>query len=342
MSGPRAVVTGLGLVTPLGSSLESTRSALEEGRSAIASATLFDASPFASPLAGEVKELDARAHFRLPKALKLCDRRTRFAVCAAAMALAHAGFPSGPCEGLGVAIGTSGSDLGAEELSTALVRGEEPRRAALDTAVFGEAALAGLNPLWLLLHLPNMASAHVAIQVEARGPNTTVMTGWAAGLSAIVEGAAWITEGSAVAVLAGGADSAVHPFAFAALEQAGLFSPPLPGTSPLVPAEGAAVVLLEEREAALARGARILAEVGDHALAPGGRLSLLVAGAAPAPAARLERHAGNLLAAHAPAAIVLALAGGLSSPVAAFAEGPAGEATAIQILPPAGAEGSTA
>ncbi len=160
-----------------------------------------------------------------------------------------------------------------------------------------------------------MASAHVSIQLEARGPNTTVMTGWAAGLSAIIEGAAWIAEGSAVAVLAGGADSAVHPFAFAAFEQAGLFA----GPSPLVPAEGAAVVLLEEREAALARGARILGEVGDHALAAGPRLSALVAAAAPAPAGLLERLAGNLLAAHAPAALVLALAEGLSSPVAAVA-----------------------
>ena len=88
MSGPRAVVTGLGLVTPLGPCLDSTFSALGEGRSAVGPATLFDASPFASSLAGEVKGLDARSHFRVPKALKLCDRRTRFAVCAAAMALA--------------------------------------------------------------------------------------------------------------------------------------------------------------------------------------------------------------------------------------------------------------
>jgi 3-oxoacyl-[acyl-carrier-protein] synthase II len=346
VSGPRAVVTGLGLVTPLGPCLDSTFSALGEGRSAVAPATLFDASPFASSLAGEVKGLDARAHFRVPKALKLCDRRTRFAVCAAAMALAYAGFPAGPCDGLGVAIGTSGSDLGAEELSAALSRADDPHRAAHDAAAFGEAALAGLNPLWLLLHLPNMASAHVSIQLEARGPNTTVMTGWAAGLSAIIEGAAWIAEGSAVAVLAGGAESPVHPFAFAAFEQAGLFSGISSGSSslpaPLVPAEGSAVVLLEEREAALARGARILGEIGGHALAAGHRLSALVAAAAPAPAGLLEHLAGNLLAAHAPAALVLALAEGLSAPVTTVAEGPAGEAAALLIWPPAGVARSTA
>lgn len=334
----RAVVTGLGLLTPLGASLGATRSALAEGRRGIAPATLFDASPFASPFAGEVKGLDPRAYFRVPKALKLCDRRTRFAVCAAAMALEDAGFPAGPCDGLGVAIGTSGSDLGAGELSAALARAEDPALSARDTAAFGEAALGGLNPLWLLVHLPNMASAHVAIQLEARGPNTTVMTGWAAGLSAIVEGAAWIVEGRADAVLAGGADSAVHPFAFAAFEQEGLLS----GPSPLVPAEGAAVVLLEEREAALAREARILGEVGMHALAAGPRLAALAAGAMPAPSQRLERVAGNLLAAHAPAALVLALVEGLSGPVAAVAAGPAGEASALLVLPPEGAARSAA
>jgi 3-oxoacyl-[acyl-carrier-protein] synthase II len=334
----RAVVTGLGLVTPLGPSVAATRSALADGRSAVAPATLFDASPFASPLAGEVGALDARARFRVPKALKVCDRRTRFAVCAAAMALEDAGFPSGPCDGLGVAIGTSGSDLGADELSVAFARMDEPRHAVLDVSAFGEAVLDGLNPLWLLVHLPNMASAHVAIQLEARGPNTTVMTGWAAGLSAIVEGAAWIVEGRAVAVLAGGTDSGVHPFAFAAFEQAGLLS----SASPLVPAEGAAVVLLEEREAALARGVRVLAEVGGHALAAGPRLAALAAGATPVPSARLERFAGNLLAAHAPAALVLALAEGLSSPVAAIAAGPAGEAAALLVLPPEGLARSAA
>lgn len=337
MTGRRAVVTGLGLVTPLGASLESTRSALAEGRSAVRPASTFDASPFASSLAGEVTELDARSLFRVPKALKLCDRRTRFAVCASAMAIEDAGFPSAPCDGLGVAIGTSGSDLGAGELSAALAPEDDPRLAALDTAAFGEAALSGLNPLWLLLHLPNMASAHVAIQLQARGPNTTVMTGWAAGLSAIVEGAAWIAEGRASAVLAGGADSAVHPFAFAAFEQAGLLS----GPSPLVPAEGAAVVLLEEREAALARGARILGEVGEHALSGGPRLEAIAASASPAPAGRLEGQAGHLLAAHAPAALVLALAEGLSSPFAAVARGPAGEAAALLVWPPAGAARST-
>lgn len=338
MKSRRVVVTGLGLVTPLGVDLAATRAALAGGRVATAQARHFDASPFASPFAGEVSGLDARKLFRVPKALKLCDSRTRFAVCAAAMAFEDSGLPRGPNDTLGIAIGTSGSDLGAAELSGALARASEPALAASDAAAFGASALESLNPLWLLVHLPNMASAHVAIQLEARGPNTTVMTGWAAGLSALASGAAWIEDGDAKAVLAGGADSGVHPFAFAAFEQAGLLS----ASPPLIPAEGAAVVLLEERTAALARGARIYGEVGGHALNDGTRLRTLAASAPHAPARKLERQAGNLLAAHAPAAFVLALADGLSGPVAALAEGPAGEASAILVLPPERAERSAA
>lgn len=338
MKSRRAVVTGLGLVTPLGAGLAANRAALAEGRVATAPATRFDASPFASSLAGEVNGLDARPWFRVPKALKLCDARTRLAVCAAAMALADSGLPAGPNEALGVAIGTSGSDLGAAELSAALARAPDPSLAARDASAFGEAALEGLNPLWLLVHLPNMASAHVAIQLEARGPNTTVMTGRAAGLSAVAAGAAWIEDGDAAAVLAGGADSPVHPFSFAGLEQAGLLS----ASPPLVPSEGAAVVLLEEREAALARGARVYGVVDGHALCRGPRFRALAALAPLASGARLERLAGNLLAAHAPAALLLALADGLSGPVAALAEGPAGEAAALLVLPPERAERSAA
>ena len=333
----RVVVTGLGVVTPLGASLEATRAGIAAGRAAVGDATLFDASPFSSRLAGEVRDLDPRLHFRLPKALKLCDRRTRFAVSAAAMALAHGRFPAGGGDRLGVAIGTSGSDLGADDLTAALARGGEPARAAEDTAAFGEAAMAGLNPLWLLVHLPNMASAHAAIQVEARGPNTTVMTGHAAGLQAVVEGAEWIREGSADAVLAGGADAPVHAFAFAALEQAGLLS----GASPFVPGEGAAVLLLEELEAAVARGAPLLAELVAHALGWDSAAEV-AATAPPVPAALLERLAGNLLAGHAPAALALALADGLEGPVCASTSGPFGEACALVALPAPGTERNAA
>ena len=125
----RAVVTGIGAVTPLGHTLDTTAAAVARGESAIRPLTRFHAgSLMTPPLAAEVNDFDARPYFRAPKALKLTDRRTRFAVAAAAMALADA---SGIARGeelelarLGVVIGSSGSDLQVEDLANAI--GHDP------------------------------------------------------------------------------------------------------------------------------------------------------------------------------------------------------------------------
>jgi 3-oxoacyl-[acyl-carrier-protein] synthase II len=128
--------------------------------------------------------------------------------------------------------------------------------------------LEGLNPLWLLVNLPNMSSAHVAIQLRAKGPNSTIMSDWAAGSQAIGEAFDWIRCGEADAVLAGGADSGLNPFVYTDYQAAGLFEPPAADGSPparFVPAEGAAILLLEEREHARRRGAAIRGEVRAYA-----------------------------------------------------------------------------
>lgn len=215
-----------------------------------------------------VSGFDPRAHFRIPKALKLTDRTTQFAVSAAAMALEQAAWPTGEAmnDRLGVIIGVSGSDLQAEDLARAL-RSDGAPVPVNDIPVFADRILSGLNPLWLLVNLPNMPSAHVAIQLGARGPNSTVMTDWVAGSQAIGEAADWIRAGEADAVLAGGADCALTPFALAAYEQAGLLPRTPTGRRVLVPSEGAAVLLLEEREQALGRGATVLGEITGYASA---------------------------------------------------------------------------
>lgn len=311
----RAVVTGLGAVTPLGSTLHATHDALSRGEAADRALTLFDASGFASTNGAEVVDFDARPHFRVPKALKLCDRRTRFAVAASSMALADAGSPRYASERLGVLVGTSGSDLGADELGRAL-REDPSGRAAHDIPYFAAHLLAGLNPLWLLVHLPNMASAHVAIQLEAQGPNSTVMTGWAAGLQAIGEAAALICEGAADAILAGGAESFLHPFAYAALQQAGFLHKEL-----FVPGEGAAMLLLEERQAALARGARIYGEIHDTASGARSAAELV-----PCDTDRLATQTGHLFAALAPLHLALVLLDGENGAThEVSAVGPSGE-----------------
>lgn len=264
----RVVITGIGMVSARGNSFADTLAALNRGERADGRVTLFDAAGFSNDQAAEVAGFDPRPHFRIPKALKLTDRTTQFAVAAAAMALTQARWPSDDTLGerLGVLIGVSGSDLQVPDLANALQSDGAPV-AVTDIPVFADRILSRLNPLWLLINLPNMPSAHVAIQLGARGPNSTVMTDWVAGSQAIGEAADWIRAGQADAVLAGGADSALQPFALAAYDQAGLLTPLADGQSQFVPGEGAAVLLLEEHAHALARGATVLGEVMGYASA---------------------------------------------------------------------------
>jgi 3-oxoacyl-[acyl-carrier-protein] synthase II len=180
--------------------------ALAADRSAIAPASIFDAGGFACTDSAEIRDWDPRPSFRVPKALKLTDRPARFAVAAARMALVDARWDVDDDmrqESLAVVIGSSGSDLQARDLAHAL--GDDPSgETANDVPVFADRILNRLNPLWLLVSLPNMTSAHVAIQVQARGPNSTIMSDWTAGLQAIGEAVEWISAGEADAVLAGG------------------------------------------------------------------------------------------------------------------------------------------
>lgn len=264
----RVVITGIGMVSARGNSFADTMSAVDRGERADGRITSFDASGFTSNLGAEVSGFDPRSHFRAPKALKLTDRTTQLAIAAAAMALNHSGWPGGDALGerLGVLIGTSSSDLQATELASALKSDGAPT-AVLDIPVFAERILSGLSPLWLLVNLPNMPSAHVAIQLGARGPNSTIMTDWVAGNQAIGEAADWIRGGEADAVLAGGADTAIQPFAFASYDQAGLLTAAPDGQPQFVPGEGAAVVLLEDFDHAQRRGAKVLAEIAGYASA---------------------------------------------------------------------------
>jgi 3-oxoacyl-[acyl-carrier-protein] synthase II len=268
----RIVVTGIGLVSPLGNSLRESLAALTRGDSAIGSPTLFDATHLGGHGVAEVRNFNARDYFRSPKALKLCDRASKFAVAACAMALEDARWIS-PADSIGVVLGAGGCDLQIGDLARAI--GHDPEgRAASDMPFFVDRIMSGLNPLWLLATLPNMTSAHVAIQIGALGPNSTVTSDWAAGVQAIGEAVDWIRAGEASAVLAGGTESAIMPLMFADLEQAGLLqhgaAVPDEGMR-FVPAEGAAVFLLEDREAAIQRDAPIRAEICGHAAtAPAG------------------------------------------------------------------------
>ncbi|HEY2930144.1 MAG TPA: beta-ketoacyl synthase N-terminal-like domain-containing protein [Acidobacteriota bacterium] len=279
MSSRRVAVTGIGLLTALGNDLNSCWEAIRQGRSGISRTKLFDASGFRQRSAAEVKNFEPRNYFRFTKLIKIADRKTRLAVAAATMALDDAGLginnqpldrtfraeSSTHSESLGVLMGTGASDLDVKDMARAI--GEDPElRSAFDVSFFASKVLSGINPLWLLINLPNMVSTHIAIQIGAHGPNSTIMTDWIAAAQAVGEAAALIEAGEADLMLAGGADSSVYALAFASCQQAGLFD----GSADLPPftiGEGAAVLLLEERDRALERGGRIYAELNGYSCA---------------------------------------------------------------------------
>jgi 3-oxoacyl-(acyl-carrier-protein) synthase len=259
----RVVITGIGVVTPFGD-LSDSRSAVSARRSALGEVQTFDAGSFAETRSGQCTSFDPLPWFRIQKSLKIADQRTRLAVTAAGMAVADSRLQPDAVQDAAVVVGTSCSDVQTEQCAVAV--GTPQEGDIRDTDYFGARILRRLNPLWLLVNLANMASAHIAIQIEARGPNSTITTDWIAGLQAIGEAARWIAQNEADVAIAGGADCGVLPFAYVSMEQAGILGQ---GQRTFVPSEGAAMFALEEYEHAERRGARILGEVKGYASANG-------------------------------------------------------------------------
>ncbi len=307
MTRRRVVITGVGVVSPLGLDAPSARAAAATGRSCVGPLSACGGSAGGRGVGGEVRGADPRQWFTAPKALKMTDRPAQFAVGAAQEALADAGWEHDrDRSAVGVISGTSGHDLLLHDIAAAI--GPDPEgRAVTDIAWCAERLMDGLPPLWLVTVLPNMVSAQVAMQTGAAGPCSSLMSAEAAGLQAIGEAADWIRAGEVEVVLAGGADSAINTFATASIE-------------PRVPGEGAAMFVLEDLAHAEARGARYRAEVlgggAAGAGADGARRALAAAlqdaglphtVVSELPLTRLEPLMGDALAAGPPIALALTL-----------------------------------
>jgi 3-oxoacyl-[acyl-carrier-protein] synthase II len=254
----RVVVTGLGLVTPLGSSVQKNVEALMNGRSGVAPITHFDASTFPSRIAGEVRDFDP-AEFIEKKELKKMDPFIQFAVGAAQMAMDDAGFRIDPAAGdrVGVIIG-----VGMGGIATI----EEYHQAFL------EHGLRRVSPFFIPRLIANLAPGQIAIRFGAKGVNYAPASACSSGGHAVGEAYRLIRFGYQDAVIAGGSEAAVTPMGvggFAVMralssrndepEQA---SRPFDrGRDGFVMAEGAGVLLLESLESAQQRGARVYAEV---------------------------------------------------------------------------------
>lgn len=263
------VVTGLGIVSPIGIGCEPFWESLVTSRSGVRPITRFDSRTLTVPFGGEITVFEPKQWVRPRKSLKVMSREIQFGFAAADLALADAGMGSGvgDPERFGVVIGGDMIYADLEDL-------EHTYRRALaggsfDFGTWSEAIHEDLHPLWLLKHLPNMTASHIAIAHDARGPNNTIVLGDVSGLLAIAEAADVIERGRADVMLAGGTGCRLHPGALVARGDALLSHRADDCTRAcrpfdlhrdgLVNGEGAGIVVLESAEHARRRGARIRA-----------------------------------------------------------------------------------
>lgn len=254
----RIVITGFGMVSPLGLDVPTSWAAIKAGQSGVDYITAFDASEFRVRFAAEVKGFDPQKYMDKQTVRRL-DRFLHLAVGAAQEAMAHSGFDMHACDTrrVGVMIGSGIGGVHTILEQQDVFREKGPRR----VSPFGVPAL-----------MLNSASGYVSIMIGARGPNLAFATACATGTHAIGEAARIIRRGDADMVVAGGSEAPLVPMACAAFENMGAVSlrnedpkgasrPFDAGRDGFVMAEGAGVLILERLDLARARGATCYAEV---------------------------------------------------------------------------------
>jgi 3-oxoacyl-[acyl-carrier-protein] synthase II len=253
----RIVVTGVGAVTPIGDTVDATWDSMMHGRGGISRITRFDPSPYESQMAGEVKDFDPTKYMDRKDARRT-DRFAQFASAAASQALTDSKLDiAKEPERIGVSIATGVGGLETLVEQVLLMEKRGPSR---------------LSPFLVPMLMANAGSAQVSMQFGLKGPNLTHVSACASSAHAIGECAAIIDRGQADVMVAGGAEAAVLPLAIGAFSTMHAMSrrndDPEHASRPFdkdrdgfTLSEGGAVVILEEREHALARGAHIYGEL---------------------------------------------------------------------------------
>lgn len=259
----RVVVTGLGVVSPLGLDVSSLWEALKSGQSGVDRITLFDTDGFETRIAAEVKGFNPTDHIEYREARRM-DRYTQFAVIASLQAAAQAkldldNHPEDACN-VGVLIGSGIGGISTLSAQIAVLAEKGPDR---------------VSPFLIPMMISDAASGHVSIMLGAKGVNFCATSACSSGADAIGEACEIIRRGDAHVMLAGGAEAAITPIGIAGFNAAGALSKrneePRKASRPFdaerdgfVIGEGAAVMVLESLPHALRRGARILAEFGGY------------------------------------------------------------------------------
>ena len=274
----RVVVTGIGAVAPLGHSPDEIWKNMLAGKSGVGPITLFDASTFPTKIAGEVPDFDVEKFGLSEDEYQYCGRNIRFSVVAAQQAVDDSGL----WQGDGPDPGRVGVYLGAGEGRQDFVNFVGTVHAAydaesreIDEGRFINASRTRLDGRRELEQQPGRSSSHLAEKFHAYGPNLNCLTACAASSQAIGEAACLIREGDAEVMISGGTHSMIHPFGVSGFNLLTALSTnnehPTEASRPFdknrdgfVIGEGSGIVILEELEHALARGAKIYGEISGY------------------------------------------------------------------------------
>jgi 3-oxoacyl-[acyl-carrier-protein] synthase II len=263
----RVVVTGLGLISPLGNTVDESWESLIQGRSGIKRVRSPISENLPYSVAGEVKDFEPERFISKRKSIKLMNKRSQLVVAAANTAISDSG--TNPCE-IGLALGIGGTQYAIEDTIEAVYAslGEDM---TLNHQRFGREGLKSLNPIWPFTLLPNMALCHISILHNIQGPNFIFSSIASAGVQAIGESVKKIREGEIPMFLTGGCDT-INPICLTSFFLRDLLSPssdnPEEISRPfdlkrngLVLGEGAAILIVEDLSHAQKRGAKIYAEI---------------------------------------------------------------------------------
>jgi len=264
MSERRVVISGMGVISPVGNDLESFWESLKAGRSGITRYKAFDSEKFDSKIAGEVRDFEPTRYFKTPKDVKRTDRYTQLAVAAARMGLDDSGLDlaSTDLDRAGVMIGSGVGGLQTMEDQVTKMALKGPDRT---------------SPFMIPMMISNMASGFISMEHGLRGPNMAIVTACATANHCMGEAWRIIKFGDADIILAGGSEACIVPVGiagFAAMRALSLRNDePERASRPFdkdrngfVMGEGAGVIILEEYEHAKKRGAKIYCELAGYGL----------------------------------------------------------------------------
>ncbi|MCX5632436.1 MAG: beta-ketoacyl-[acyl-carrier-protein] synthase family protein [Phycisphaerae bacterium] len=276
----RVVITGLGIVCPLGNDVKTMWDSILNCRNGMGTTTIFDASTYPTKFCSEVKNYDIKKYTKNPELHKDGNRHSRFVIGAVAQACQQAKIDietENPKDGIarrrmGVYLGAGEGSVDNENFFNAIVQGWPENSSQMDWKKWAAVAFGKMLPVRELEQEPNMPAAHISMFTGARGPVRSCLTACAASTQAIGEAFKMLQSNQADIMIAGGAHSMIHPLGIMGFNRLTALSTrndsPATASRPFtasrdgfVIGEGAAIVILETLESAKKRGVEILAEI---------------------------------------------------------------------------------